>query len=502
MNPPAPQSAHSFSRERRFYFGLNVLLALFLAVSVMVMINYLGARHSVRWFWSHHNQFTLSSQTRQVLQSLTNTTEVVVFFDPDHVLFEPITRMLQEYARVNPRLRVRHVDYYRNPGEANLFKEKYSLSFPVVKDEVYFKNLILFDCQGRVKTVLEKQLSDYDFSGLMSRKSNEIKRTAFLGEILFTSALISVMDTTSSKAFFLKGHRELSPTVEEDWSGYSHFAGYLRHNNVQTDTLQLREGVDLITQCQLLVIAGARDRLLSEELDQIEQYLRQGGRLLVMLQPLARTGLETVLARWGVEVGENLVFDEAHTYTKDDLITTNFLSHPITRPLGGSTLHIPSPPCTVASLARGNTDAEAAKAEVLVETSPTGVAVTTIRDGVPYRTPNDRQGNLPLAVGVEKGGLQGVNASRGTTRIVVVGDCRMLANKGIDSAANMDFAAQSVNWLLDRPQFMGGINPRPFKDYQLVLSRSQVILLRWVLLAALPGGILLLGLLIWLRRRL
>lgn len=492
---------HSFSRGRRFAIGLNVFLALAFAAAVVVMANYLAARHSLRWYWSHHDQFVLSPQTRQVLQSLTNEVDVVVFFDPSHILFEPVTHLIREYSRMNHRLRIRHVDYYRNPGAATIFKEKYALSFPTVKDEVYFKNLVLFDCQGRIKTVQERQMSDHDFSGLISGRTREIKRTAFLGEVLFTSALISVTEPAASKACFLKGHGELNPTVQEDWSGCAQLAALLRQNNVEVDGLVLKDE-DAVNDCDLLVIPGARDRFLPEELDRLDHYLRQGGRLLVLLQPLARTGLESVLARWGVEVGENLVFDEANTYTKDDFITTNFYSHPITRPLAGSTLHVPSPPCTVAPIARGSTDADAAKVEVLVETSPSGVAITSIREGVPYRTPGDRQGSLPLAVAIEKGGLQGVNASRGTTRIVVVGDCRMLANKGLDSAANMDFAAQSINWLLDRSRLMGGISPRPFIDYQLVLSRSEVVVLRWILLAAIPGGILLIGFLIWARRRL
>jgi hypothetical protein len=498
--PPSPSSS-SFSRLRRFYLGINVMLALVCAGALLVMANYLGARHSVRWFWSPHNQFVLAPQTRQVLLSLTNDVDVIVFFDPDDILFEPVTSLLKEYARVSSRLRVRHVDYYRNPGEANLVKDKYALSFPSVKDEVFFKNLVLFDCNGRLKTVTERQMSDYDLSGLLARTTREVKRTAFLGEVLFTSALVTVTENTPSKACFLTGHREHDPKSNEEGTGYAQMVALLRQNNVQVETRMLHGSSDTLADCQLLVVAGAQDQFLPEELDRLDQYLQQGGRLLVLLKPLARTGLDAMLNRWGVEVGDNLVFDEQHSYTKYDLITSNFLSHPIVRPLGRSIVHVPTPPCTVAPLAQGSTAADAAKVEVLVTTSPEATAVTTIRNGVPYRSAGDRQGSLPLAVAIEKGGLQGINASRGTTRMVVIGNDQMLANKAIFSTANMDFAAQTINWLLDRPQLMGGISPRPFKDYQLVISHSQTTILRWVLLAALPGGIMLVGFLTWLRHR-
>ena len=72
----------------------------------------------------------------------------------------------------------------------------------------------------------------------------------------------------------------------------------------------------------------------------------------------------------------------------------------------------------------------------------------------------------------------------------------------IDSAANHAFAFQTLDWLLQRP---GGVDPtiglRPIKEYQLFLPYSQVNRLRWLFLAAMPGSVLFLGALVWLRRR-
>jgi hypothetical protein len=39
------------------------------------------------------------------------------------------------------------------------------------------------------------------------------------------------------------------------------------------------------------------------------------------------------------------------------------------------------------------------------------------------------------------------------------------------------------------------------REYQITLTRTQMHGAVWVLLGALPGGCLLLGLLVWLRRR-
>jgi hypothetical protein len=487
---------------RRFGIGLNVMAAVGCVFALCVMVNYLASRHSLRWILAPQEGGELTAQTLQVLQSLTNDVDVIVFFDADEDLYEPVTQLLKRYQETTPRLRVRHVDYQRNPAEANLIREKYALQFPSVKDEVLFRNVVLFESQGRVRVCYERQLSDYDLSGLVAGKTREVKRSAFLGEMLFTAAIVSVSDTMARHAFFLTGHREFSPNTKEDLAGYAQLAAVLRQNNIEVSTLSLRGAGQVPTNCQLLVIAGARDRFLTEELERIDAYLQQGGRMLALLHPLGTTGLETVLERWGVEVGSDLLFDQANTLNKYDLITSNFHSHAITRPLLQAELHIVNPPRSIAPRSAARQNMDTPKVEPLVATSEHGVAITEIRNGIPYATPQDRRGSIPFIVAVERGGLQGVSADRGATRLVVAGEAQFLANQVIYSKANLDFAIQTANWLLDRPQFMGGIQPRPVKEYRVIMNRHQVLALRWFLLAVLPGGVLLTGSLVWLRRRL
>ena len=71
----------------------------------------------------------------------------------------------------------------------------------------------------------------------------------------------------------------------------------------------------------------------------------------------------------------------------------------------------------------------------------------------------------------------------------------------IDSAANRDFAGFAVNWLLDRPQLVEGIGARPVNEYRLVMTNSQLQSAQWVLLGGMPGAVLLLGGMVWFRRR-
>ena len=107
----------------------------------------------------------------------------------------------------------------------------------------------------------------------------------------------------------------------------------------------------------------------------------------------------------------------------------------------------------------------------------------------------------PLAVAVEKGSVPGVNTAQGTTRIVVVGDSLFLGNRQIESGVNRDFAGYAANWLLERTSLLEGLNPKSVQEFRMIMSQWQLKQVEWVLLGALPGAVMLMGLFVWMSRR-
>jgi hypothetical protein len=98
--------------------------------------------------------------------------------------------------------------------------------------------------------------------------------------------------------------------------------------------------------------------------------------------------------------------------------------------------------------------------------------------------------------------IRGVSTERGSTRMLIVGDSFFLANRFIDAEpGNRAFAGYAANWLLDRMQLLQGIGPRPIGQYEIVMTKAQVQATRWLLLAAMPGSVLMLGAVVWLFRR-
>ncbi len=504
MSNESTTNRPSFSAARRWGMLINLVLSIVAVLALLVMANYLAAGYYQRIRLAEHSRFDLSPQTLKVLQTVTNDVDVTIFYDVqgEADIYSWIHGLLKEYRNVNPRIQLRTVDYTRYHGDAALVLSKYKLSG--LKD----KNFIVFDSAGNTRTIYHNQLSDYDIGAVLAGESREFRRTAFRGEMLFTSAIFSVCNPRPLKAYFLQGHGEADPENTTIENGYGRFAAMLKDEaNVAWDKLMLHGTNQVPTDCQLLIIAGpAKAQLAENEVSAIDAYLQRGGRLLVLLyNPLlsGNTGWEPILARWGIEAGVNVVFDQENSPTSNDLLTAQIHpQHAVTKAMfaEGLRMQLVLPRSMGRALNLG-TNADPPKVEILAATGTNAVARYYVQQAGRVETV-DKAGAFPLVVAVEHGGIQGVSADRGATRIVAVGDAHCLNNQLLDSAANHYFAGFALNWLLAQPAYLlEGLGPRPIKDYRLELTDGQLKTIRWIFLAGVPGGILAFGGLVWFRRR-
>jgi len=417
------------------------------------------------------------------------------------------TALLKEYNYVNPRIVSKSVDPARQPADAELVLAAYKLT--ALKD----RNFVILDCDGPPKVIYQNELVDYQLEPVEGGQAREFqkKMVSFKGELLFTTALFNLAQPRQYKVCFLQGHGEHDPETDNHPHGYSKFAEVLQEKvNARLEKLSLRGTNEVPADCQLLIVAGPRQPLDESELAKIEDYLRRGGRLFALLNNLAlggRSGLEQVLARWGVGAGDKAILDPRHSPTGRDLLTAQRNDrHPIMKALASDSeanrilLVLPR---AVGKLQSAAPRPDAPKVDVLAATSEGGTEVSEFRNGVPYPNPyQDRQGVFPLIAAVEDN-IQGVSTERGSTRMVVVGDSLCLDNELIDTPpANHYFAALAANWLLERPQvLLDGLVPQPLRSYRLVMTDQQLQTVQWLLLGGLPGTVLLLGGLVWWRRR-
>lgn len=482
-------SQPSFWPGRKWRIGSNIALATVALLATLIMINFIAARHFKQFELNAAGQEPLSPLTLRVLDSLTNKVKVLVFYDRRQPLYSAVSKVLNKFQVRCPKLDIEYVDYNFYPGRAEEIRTTYDFDTSEKADR------IIFSCNGKKKFVYSRELSDFDYSGVLADK--KIKRTNFKGESLFASALCSVIDPRQIKAYFLEGHREHSPSNTDEQTGFLDFAKVLQENNIAIGRLSLLTN-EVPSDCQLLIVANPLNPISESELEKIDRYLNQGGRMLALFgynSLNTQTGMEKHLADWGVEVGRNWVTDTLQSKSGDSqlVVVNDFSDHPIVRPLRRSRLALVLPR-SIGRRASAPRSADAARVTELAYTSPAGAVHTSPTKVV-------RRDRIPLMVAVEKNSIQGISADRGETRIVVVGESLFLANTAIDYEANRDFARLAVNWLINREILLEGIGPRPIKEYTITMTRSEMNAVRWLLVAGIPGSVLLFGMVVWARRR-
>jgi hypothetical protein len=185
------------------------------------------------------------------------------------------------------------------------------------------------------------------------------------------------------------------------------------------------------------------------------------------------------------------VQDPKNTISGQDVVVENFSSHPVVNPLTQLALQLilPRP---ISKVNWQNPPADAPKVDELAFSGPQSVLA-----GERGQLPRP----YPLMAAVEQTAAKGIATAHGAARMIVVGDSMFLDNHQIEGGMNRDFVGYAVNWLLDRPVLLKGIGPRPVVEFRLLMTQTQQRNVRWLLLAVLPGVVLALGGLVWLRRR-
>ncbi len=482
-----PESKPSFSPVRKWGIGLQVLGVLLLVLAVVVMVNYVSRDYFLRLHLSTQTRFPLSPRTVRFLETMTNQVKVTLYYDKDDPFYSTILELLNEYRVKNSRISLQVVDYRLDPGAAQQLKAKYKfLAAPTAK------NLVIFDCEGRgVKPLDGNGLTKYILEQVPGGREREFSRrpVTFEGERAFTATLLAVTSPKPLRAYFLTGHGEHDFENSESDLGYRKFLSVLNENYIQAEPLSLLS-TNVPGDCNLLVLAGPTIALHDTELEKIDQYLTQGGRLLALVRQVP-TGMETLLASWGVDVSTNIVEDPERRATKYDVIVQTFNgAHAVVNPLLNSAIQLVLPR-TVGRVRSRAQPVDAPQVEELAFSGPNAFVKSA---------PTEHRA-FPLAVAVEKGAIKGVPTERGNTRMIVVGDSTFLDNQLIVAGANRDFAGYAVNWLLDRPQLLEDVGPQPVTTYRLLMTKTQLNAAEWMLLGGMPGAALFVGGLVWFRRR-
>jgi ABC-type uncharacterized transport system involved in gliding motility auxiliary subunit len=467
--------------RRQTRLGSIAAGSVIVVLAILVVVNYLASRRNHRWDLTAGQQYSLSDQTRQILQKLDAPMKVLVFARPQEQ--RPLQDRLDEYAYLSKgRLTVEYINPDREPARAQ-------------QNQVQSYGTVVFDFKGRTERVVgsdEQQL---------------------------TNTLIKVISGEQKKVYFLEGHGERD-TTSGGRDGYQTVTQGLGSENFKVETLALAQKGEVPADATVVVIAGPKTDLLQPEADALSKYLDRGGKLFAMVEPMLRDQrplpvLTALLQKWGFEIGDNIVVD---TNPIGQLLGTGELApvaarypeHAITAnfrlitayPTARSVKAAASPPSgrspqtfiETSSSAWGETDINAIVEQKPVEANqdkdvtgpvPLGAAVSASAPNAPAPA----GGKTPAA-----------DQPKPETRVAVIGDSDFASNNYLGIQGNRDMFMNTVNWLAQQENLIS-IRPHDPDDRRLTMSSRalfNITILSWIVI---PAAIFGLGILTWARRR-
>lgn len=293
------------------------------------------------------------------------------------------------------------------------------------------------------------------------------------------SAIQSVtMPPQRRGVYWTVGHDEVA---FDDYGtfGMSDIARELAASGYVNRKLELASGRKMPDDCALVVIAGARRDFSRLELQNLETYLKSGGRLLVLTRESAKNGVSSLLHGWGIICAKALPLAGKLTMSGFDVVVSDFPSHPITADLGGSRLILERPLALKPSAAVGGGDGA---------------------DRLAF-APIARVDSTAVVAGVERGVGVGSDLDIRPTRLVVIGDHTFVMNGQLKARANAnrDFFLNVIAYLSGTD----ALGASGAESNVLVVDLDRASRRRFALVAAgvMPGAVFLVLTAVTLRRR-
>ncbi len=431
-------------------------LVLFLACAFLV--SWVATYNPLVWDLTEAQLFSLSTQSRSALRTIGQPVMLTAFVQG--ATDATLERLLKAYADSSTWVDYRLVDPEAEPALAQAH-------------------------QVRAYGTLIVEVGD------LARRAEDPSEPAI------TNAILSATRGEAVPLCFLGGHGERVP-ADKGRGGFSAAITALAQVNYEPLLLNLAAG-QAAAGCQVIVIAGPSTDLLPEERSALENYLQNGGRLMVLLESNTDVPEIVALVRgYGLEANADFIIDTGRNGQAFGLgvqvpMVDRYEAHPITNGLGAMTLFSMPRSITVGTPPSG------VDARALASSTPSSWGETDFASASMARWDEgvDHRGPLPILVAVSTSVEETPRAFRirqrsgepapvGEPILVVAGDVEVATNAFFKWQGNGDLFVNSVSWLAGQQELIS-IVPKEVSNKRVVLTEGQKALTFVLLVILLPA---------------
>ena len=351
------------AQARGTRFSLTATMLVVVVAGIAVALNILAHRYDQRLDLTASQRFALSEQTKKVLAGIDQDVDIVAYFPAGSDEETRFKDLSAGYTEANDHITVTMHDPVREPMAAQ--QDKITSSYGTVI----------------VKVGDSTQRLDQEFT-----------------EEALTNALIRATSGKKHVVCYVTGHGELDSQDDSSATGLGLVTTKLTSQNYDVHRVSLvREG-GVPEDCEVVVVADPQTDWLAPEQEDLAAYVAGGGKAIVMLDPTHAPGLASDLARYGIDVGNDIVLESNPKYqmvggdaTYLVLDADSFTKHPLTEAAKGMVILR-----MARSVGAGN-PIKGIKDTVLAHSTPNGWGETTLDSTTPPQPDNgDIVGNVPL----------------------------------------------------------------------------------------------------------
>ncbi len=483
----------------------NILFTV-LFLTIIGLLAFLSNRYVYLADWTVNNQNSLNEISLQLLETLDAPVEIISYTNNSRIK-QSVRELIGRYQQLKPDISLTFINPNADPEKIR--------SLNIVVD-----GEMIVSYQGRQEHLTE--LSEQDLSNTIHRLMRAQERT-----IVFT-----------------QGHGERSPEREANFD-LNTFTRHLIKQGFLVETLNLARKMSIPENVSVLVIAGPQATFLPGEVRLIIDYVKAGGNLLWLGEPLQieknqpMHGLLPLSELLGIEFLDGVVVDpttQQYGITRPDYaIVTDYPRHPINNGFSTVTLFpqaagIERLPTYLDGDEEGHeiSDKEEDNAEQSLKSLPSSlnrhfdmtpflttierswIETSPLKDRVHFSDLLDIVGPITIGMVLSRqidNELTQKSTSNSTPlsnskeqRIIVMGDGDFLSNTFLGNAGNLSMGMNIFNWLSHDEQFIT-IPTRIKDDIVLDLSPVELSLLGGFFLFIIPGLLILTGSIIWFKRR-
>lgn len=485
------------TRESRRQVRIQNAVFVVLFVGIIGLLAWLTHQYKLEADWTAGNRNTLTEATQKLLEGIQSPIRFTAFVEDDQELHQRIKARIDQYRRIKSDVSLEFVNPDLDPQRAR-------------EAGIARAGQILIQVGARSERVDD------------------------LREQTIATALQRLSRSGERYIAFLEGHDERDPSDGSN-QGMRRLAEVLRRAGFNVQRLNLIRSPQIPDNTRVLVVASPTRDLLPGEVQVIRDYLAKGGNLLWLQDPGSLHGLEPLAEDLGLEFVPGTIVD-----ANAELRAVLGIQHPAVIPVIDYRRHPVTEGLrtqTIFPLAWGvkTTGGEGQwTGQPLLVTLPRTWSETGSLDGEILYQPDEGDTIGPLNVGIaltrpvpepedheaeaaDQPEAQGAadqaeettsaeeseaqqDAPRREQRVAVIGDSDFLSNAYVGAGANLDLGNNLFNWLSQDDQLIA-IRPKSAPDTNLELSNTAIMVIGAGFLLALPLGLLVAGVGVWLRRR-